>query len=261
MTPARTTVSPWRRVLTATITVVFGFGLAKLVGFARQIIVAHAFGTSWQMDAYSAAFEPADVLFTVISIGALGVAFIPVLTDFLERHEEEEANRLTSAILTLTFIIGVLLAIVLALVAAPVVQTSVARGFTPEGQALTTQILRIILIAQVILGVSGVMVATLQGHQHFLLPALAPSLYNVGIIAGALLLAPRIGIYGLAWGAVLGSLLGLLIQVPGFWRFGIRYRPRLDLKSPAVRKVGVLTWPRFLNLAIFNFTMFFMLLI
>ncbi len=257
MTPARTTVSPWRRVLTATITVVFGFGLAKLVGFARQIIVAHAFGTSWQMDAYSAAFEPADVLFTVISIGALGVAFIPVLTDFLERHEEEEANRLTSAILTLTFIIGVLLAIVLALVAAPVVQTSVARGFTPEGQALTTQILRIILIAQVILGVSGVMVATLQGHQHFLLPALAPSLYNVGIIAGALLLAPRIGIYGLAWGAVLGSLLGLLIQVPGFWRFGIRYRPRLDLKSPAVRKVGVLTWPRFLNLAIFNFTMFF----
>ncbi|MFN8496935.1 MAG: murein biosynthesis integral membrane protein MurJ [Anaerolineae bacterium] len=257
MTSSRPTSATWRRVLTATITVVFGYGLAKLIGFARQIIVAHAFGTSWQMDAYSAAFEPADVLFTIISVGALGTAFIPVLTDFLDRRDDDGANRLTSAILTLTFIIGVALAVVLALVAAPVVQTSVGRGFTPEGQALTTQILRIILLAQIVLGVSGVMAAALQGHQHFLLPALAPALYNVGIIVGALLLAPRMGIYGLAWGAVVGSSFGLLVQMPGFRRFNIHYRPLLALKDVAVRKVGVLAVPRFLSLAIFNFTMFF----
>ncbi|MFN8474241.1 MAG: murein biosynthesis integral membrane protein MurJ [Anaerolineae bacterium] len=257
MTAPRPATSPWRRVVTATITVVFGFGLAKLVGFARQIIVAHAFGTSWQMDAYSAAFEPADVLFTIISVGALGTAFIPVLTDFLDRREDEAADRLTSAVLTLTFIIGLGLAVVLALVATPIVETSVARGFSPEGQALTAQILRIVLIAQVVLGVSGVMGSALQAHQHFLLPALAPSLYNVGIIVGALVLAPRMGIYGLAWGAAMGSCLGLLVQAPGFRRFRIHYRPHLGLQNPAVRKVGVLTVPRFLNLAIFNFTMFF----
>jgi putative peptidoglycan lipid II flippase len=106
------------------------------------------------------------------------------------------------------------------------------------------------LISPIIFGVSGIVMGALNAYQHFLLPALAPSLYNLSIIGGGVLLGPRIGVMGLAVGAVVGSGLHLMVQVPGLLRHGARYVPILGLASPGVREVGRLMAPRMLGTAI-----------
>jgi putative peptidoglycan lipid II flippase len=106
------------------------------------------------------------------------------------------------------------------------------------------------LISSVIFGVSGVLMGALNAHQHFLLPAVAPMLYNLAIIAGALFLTPPLGVMGLAVGVVAGSALHLLVQVPGLIHFGARYTPRLTMRDPAVRQVARLMGPRVLALAV-----------
>jgi putative peptidoglycan lipid II flippase len=126
----------------------------------------------------------------------------------------------------------------------------IAPGFSAAQQATTVRLLRILLLSPIIFGVSGIVMGILNAHQHFLLPALAPSVYNLAIIGGALLLSSRMGVMSLAVGAVVGSLLHLLVQVPGLLRFGARYSPVLDLRNPDVREVGRLMAPRVLGMAV-----------
>jgi putative peptidoglycan lipid II flippase len=106
------------------------------------------------------------------------------------------------------------------------------------------------LISPIIFGVSGIVMAALNAHQHFLLPALAPAVYNLSIIGGALLLGPRVGVRGMAVGVVVGAALHLLVQVPGLLRYSARYVPALGLNNPSVREVGRLMLPRMLGTAI-----------
>jgi putative peptidoglycan lipid II flippase len=115
---------------------------------------------------------------------------------------------------------------------------------------LTVSLLRWMLASTVIFGVSGLLMGILNANDHFFLPALAPSFYNLGIIAGALLLARRWGIHGVALGTVLGALLHLLIQLPALRNVDWRYTPRLGLRLEGVRNVARLMGPRVLGLAI-----------
>ena len=141
------------------------------------------------------------------------------------------------------------LALVAALVAPFLVSTILAPGFSPAQQALTVSLMRWMLISTVVFGVSGIMMAVLNSFQHFLLPALAPVLYNLSIIAGAWFLAPTIGVYGLVIGVVVGAFLHLDSQIIGLWWFRARYRATLGLADPPVREVGRLMGPRVLGLA------------
>jgi putative peptidoglycan lipid II flippase len=122
-------------------------------------------------------------------------------------------------------------------------------GFTPEEQTLTVQLMRLMLISPIVFGISGIVMGILNSFQHFLLPALAPAIYNLSIIAGAIFLAPGMGIYGLAVGVVAGSFLHLLLQFPEVLRRGLAYQPILDIAHPGVREVGRLMLPRVLGLA------------
>jgi putative peptidoglycan lipid II flippase len=141
------------------------------------------------------------------------------------------------------------LAAVAALLAPWLVRTAIAPGFDPARQALTVELMRLMLLTPVIFGVSGVVMGILNARQHFLLPAFAPVLYNLGIVAGAALLAPRMGVYGLAVGVVGGALGHLLVQIPGLARHGMRYSATLGLRSAGVREVGRLMLPRAIGLA------------
>ena len=135
------------------------------------------------------------------------------------------------------------------------VRTVIAPGFSPAEQAETVQVMRIVLVSTVIFGIDAVQGSVLHGFKHFLLPALGAALYPLGITAGALFLAPTMGIAGLAIGAVVGSLLHLLIKVPGLIYYGFRWWPVLDLRTLAVRRVGVLMVPRMLDLFVFQLTL------
>lgn len=251
-TQSTTRMSVARRVAGATLLIMLAYGLAKMAGFVRDIVVARAFGTGWEYDAYRAAFEVPEQIFVLVSAGALSTAFIPVFSDFLQKDDDEEANRLASAILTLAFIISIALAVFVALFAHPLVAQTVGRGFDPERRALTAELMRVLLFSFVLFGVGGVFQGILNAKQHFFVPAVAPALYNVGIILGAVFLAPRWGIQGLAWGVVVGASMYFVAQLPMLLRGGLRYRPTLGLRDPAVHQVIKLMIPRVISLALFE---------
>jgi putative peptidoglycan lipid II flippase len=112
--------------------------------------------------------------------------------------------------------------------------------------------MRLNLMATLLFSISGLVMGALQARQHFLLPALAPVLYNLGQIIGVVALSPRLGIHGLAYGVILGAALHLAVQAPGLARFGFRWTPRLTVHDPAVRRVLTLMGPRILTLGLLN---------
>jgi putative peptidoglycan lipid II flippase len=225
------------------------FVVSRALGLMREMVISHQFGTGGDLDAYLAAFRLPDILFQIVAGGALASAFIPTFAAYLTRDEERSAWRLASAVINLVLIITAALAALAALLAPWLVRDVIAPGFDPARQALATSLMRLMLVTPAIFGVSGVVMGILNARQHFLLPALAPILYNAGIIAGALALAPAMGVRGLAVGVAGGALAHLLVQLPGLVRHGLRYTPTLGLRDPGVREVGRLMLPRMLGLA------------
>ncbi len=240
-----------RQIARAAGVVMAAFVLSNVVGLVRQILVSQAFGTGAAIDAFNAASRLPDLLFSLVAGGALGSAFIPTFTSFLARGARDRAWRLASSIANLVTLALMVTSVAAWLFAEPIVRHILAPGFSPEQQALTASLLRILLISPLIFGISGLVMGILNAHQRFLLAALAPTMYWLGMIFGVLVWAPKWGIYGLAWGAVLGAALHLGVQIPGLLRLpGRRYELTLGLGDPAVREVGRLMAPRVLGVAI-----------
>jgi len=234
-----------------------GFVVSKLIGIVRQAIIARTFGASAQLDAYYAAFKIPDLLLTLIAGGAVATTFIPLFSDHLARGDVQRAWRLASATLN-ALLIGMIAASAVAAALAPwLVQRFVAPGFDPALQALTADLLRIVLVSSVLFGVSSLVMSVLQAHERFLLPALADFFYDVGIIAGALFLVPRLGVRGLALGVIAGALLHLLIQVPGLARCRVRYALVLRTGDRSLVWLLRLMGPRILILGMFQFIFLF----
>ncbi len=239
-----------KQIARAAVIVVGAFVLSRMLGLAREVIVGSQFGTSGELGAYLAAFRIPDILFQVVAGGALGSAFIPTFTSHLARKDEAGGWRLASAIINLLLLILTGLALLGILFAFPLVRYVVAPGFDPAKQALTAELMRYMLISTVVFGVSGVVMGILNAYQHFLLPALAPALYNLSIIGCALLFARSMGVRSLALGVVVGALLHLAVQVPQLLHLGVKYTPDLGLRDPSVREVGRLMLPRAIGLGV-----------
>lgn len=238
-----------------TLLVAAAFGLAAGAGLLRNILIAQRFDLGAGLDAYYAAFKLPDLLFTIIAGGALATAFIPVFADFVSADDRAGAWRLASAITNWVALIVTGLALLAGLLAPLLVRTLIAPGFTPAQQAETVSLMRLVLISTLFFGISSVQSSALHGFKHFLLPSLAPTVYVLGIVAGAWWLSPIWGVQGLAMGAVAGAALHLAIKIPALLHFGFRWQPVLDLRSPAVRRVAWLIGPRVLDLGIFHLTL------
>jgi putative peptidoglycan lipid II flippase len=239
-----------RQIAKAAALVMALFALSRLLGVVRQMAIAAQFGTGGDLDAYLAAARIPETIFLIVAGGALGSAFIPAFTGHLTQEDRAGAWRLTSSVINLAVIASTVTAGLVAILAPTLVRALIAPGFDSQQQALTVSLLRLMLLSPIIFGVSGVAMGALNAHQHFFLPALAPSLYNLSIIGGTLILGPRLGVRGIALGVVAGSALHLLVQVPGLVRHGARYFPTLGLQHPSVREVGRLMAPRVLGTAI-----------
>lgn len=240
-----------RRIARAAGIVMVGFVLSSLSGLLSQVLITNAFGTSTEIDAFYTGNRLPETLFTLIAGGALASAFLPTLTGFLTRDDRKGGWRLTSSVVNLILIIMGVLSVVAAVAAPWLVRTVLAPGYEDaEKIRLTISLLRIMLLSPAIFGVSGILMATLNAHQHFALPALAPACYRLGLIAGVIFLVPSLGIHGLAWGTVLGALLHLIVQLPALRRLEPSYQRTLGLEMPAVREVGRLMLPRLLGAAV-----------
>ena len=244
-----------RHIARNTVLVGASFALAAGAALVRNMVIARQFGIGADLDTYYAAFKLPELLFTVAAGGALATAFIPVLAGFLARDDLKGAWRFASAVTNLVVLVVSLLAIVAGLIAPWLVRTIIAPGFDPESQAQTASLMRLVLVSTVIFGISAIQSSVLQGLKRFLLPALAPVVYPLGVIGGALWLAPRWGVRGLAIGAIVGACLHLAVKLPGLIRYGFRWWPVLDLRSTAVRRVSALMGPRVLDLGVFHLTL------
>jgi putative peptidoglycan lipid II flippase len=234
----------------------------------RVAVIGRQFGVSPALDAFNAANNIPDLLFAMISGGALSIAFIPVLAAVLERDGRPALWGLFSRVANLAFLVTAGLALIVAILAEPIVrgEVGVAPGFTSEVQALVVHLMRLNLVATLLFSMSGLVVAGLQANKHFFLPALAPVAYDVGQIFGALVLAPDqpiqfgpitlpaagMGVYGLVYGVILGAALHLAVQIPGLIRYRFRWTAILDWRDAGVGRVARLLGPRILTIGAFQ---------
>ncbi len=250
--PNNSSISANRQIALAAGTVMIAYVFSSVINLAKGVVILRAFGTGMENEAFWAANRVSEVLFNLVAGGALASAFIPTFSSFLARKQKENAWKLASAIRNLVFLIISILAILAAIFAPQVVRYILAPGFVgdPEKFQLTVQLLRIILPSTVIFSISGLIMGILNAHQSFLFPALAPSMYSLGMIFGVLFLSPSMGIFGLAWGVVLGASFHLIVQLPKLFKLGGNYWPVLGLNNSAVREVGTLMLPRLAGVAV-----------
>src|SRR3990172_8817935 len=177
----------------AAIILVVGFVGSRLLGLVRNMVIGGVFGTGPELDAYFAAFRIPDFLFQVIAGAALGSAFIPVFTTYLAKEGLEESWKLASAVLNLVGL-ATLAASIVALLAAPWIVPLTVPFFPSESQQLTTGLTVVMLVSPIFFSVSGIVTGILNSRHHFLLPALAPLVYNGSIIAAAVGLSASLGV-------------------------------------------------------------------
>jgi putative peptidoglycan lipid II flippase len=239
-----------RQIARAAGTVMFAILLGQIAGLIRGIIVARTFGASAELDAFSAANRVSETLFLLVAGGALGSAFIPTFTGLLAKDDKVAAWRLASGIANAVILTLSLLALLAAVFAPQVIYYAFGIPYDSQIFTLTVSLMRIQLISAVIFGLGGLIVGILNAHQVFLIPALTPAMYQFGIIFGALFLAPRMGIYGLAWGVVIGAALYLLVLIPSLIKQKGSYTFTLGLDNPNLKHVILLMGPRLLGVAV-----------
>ncbi len=251
------------QMMRAVLVVLLGFLASGILGLIRTAAYAAAFGASVELDVFNTAQRIPEIVFTLVAGGALGSAFIPVFNRFRD-DENDERWRFASAVTTWSATGAAGLGLILALTA-PLYMPMLLPVAPVAYQALAADLTRWMLLTTVIFSVSGLMMGILNAHQQFLLPALAISMYNIGLIIGAVWIAPNlstqtgafayaasgnVNIYGLAFGAILGASLHLLIQVPGLIRIRARLRPLFSLNVTGTGMVLKLMLPRMLGLAV-----------
>jgi putative peptidoglycan lipid II flippase len=237
-------------VLSAAFIIMVTYAASHIIGLLKtRILISTFFGQrSSLLDVYYAAFVIPDTLFQLLVIGSLSAAFIPVFTRLLAKRESE-AWYVAGVSLNLSLAVFIFISAIIFIFSAPL-SSLIAPGFNPYQISVMSSLLRVMLIAQIFFCVSGFLTGIIQSHQRFLVPALAPIIYNLGIILGTLIFSPALGIFGPAVGVVIGAFLHMVIQIPLSRKLGFRFIPKIDFRHPEVFEVLRLLSPRALALGI-----------
>src|SRR3989338_10141643 len=235
-------------ILSAASVIMATMMLSKILGLVRDRLLAGVF-TPEMIDIFWAAFRLPDLIFQIVILGALSVAFIPVFTEYFETSGKEEAFEMARSVLNVFLGIFILATILIYIFAQPIIANFIAPGFDFEKQTQVVAVTRVILFGQVILVLGSFFIGILQSFQRFIIPSLSPVFYNLGIIIGIVFFSKSFGIIGAAWGVVLGAFLHAVIQIPLVWSLGFKFKfpPRFFHKG--VKEVMKLMSIRTLGLA------------
>jgi putative peptidoglycan lipid II flippase len=220
--------------------------LAKILALFRERLIAINFGASAISDVYYASFRLPDLIFNTLVLGALSSAFIPIFQRTWHKDKIKGLNLANSLINLFLIIIGFF--VVVAIIFTPQITKIITPGFSAWQLEQIIVLSRIMLLATLFFVVSNVLGGVLNAWKRFFSFSLAAAFYNIGIILGIILLYPRIGLVGLAWGVVIGAVLHLLVQIPESVRHGFRYRIIL-IFDENLKKILKLMLPRTLGLA------------
>ncbi len=245
-----TTAPVTRRIAQASGIVMASVLASRILGFLRDWTVAHQIGSNAVTDAYYAAFTLPDFLNYLVAGGSLSLTFIPVFAQFVSKDREEEGWHVFSTVICAMGLL--LMAVVIAgEIYAPQLVELIAPGFSPAEKARVIFLTRLMMPAQLCFYLGSILSAVQYAKGQFLVPSLAPVVYNLGIILGGVLLSRRLGITGFAVGVLVGALAGnLLLQIYGARRAGVRFSPNLNVRHPGFRLFVKLTIPIMLALSL-----------
>jgi putative peptidoglycan lipid II flippase len=232
--------------------------VSRILGWIRVAVIAASLGIGRDLDIYTAAFRLPDFLFQLVAAGALASAIIPTIAALVAAGQQARAWRVVSTIANLLLVTLAALAAV-TFVAAPSIAPLIAPGFGPAETERLVELTRILLLSPIFLALSAVATSVLNSAGRFAASVLAPIVYNLVIIAAAVVLVPSFGLAGLAWGTVAGAAATLLVQLaPVFRQAKFVYTPRVDLRDAEARRTLILLGPRAIGLAGSQLTLLFL---
>lgn len=213
--------------------------IGQLLGFLRTKLVNTNFPTTGpgSTDAYFAAFNIPDFFFFTLAAGALGVAFMPVLSDHLHKGDRRGVWELSNSLMNLLAIVMAVVGVVMLLFARPLIEHLVAPGLTAEQLDNATNIMRFLAFNPLLFTISGVLTSVQQTMGRFFFFAIAPLFYNVSIIVSIFVFKDNIGLVGLGIGAFVGAVVQLLVVLFGLRRIGFHYSPRINWRSADFRLI------------------------
>lgn len=205
--------------------------IANLLGLLRERLLLANFGVGAEVDAYKAAFAVPDFMFFLLVSGALSVTFIPVFTARIVKGNKKSAWEISSSLLNFMAILTGIASILLIIFAEPLLHYLVAPGLDDATLDSAVKMMRIIALNPFLFSISSVLTSIQQATNRFFFYALAPAIYNVGIITGILVFAPSLGIVGVAYGVMIGAIAQMLVAVVGMIGVGFKYSAQIYWKN------------------------------
>ncbi len=246
-------------ILSAATVMMCAVGISSLLGLLRNRLLVSTFFKTYelqqQLEAYWVSFRLPEFVFQLLVIGALSAAFIPVFTKY-EKKSKEDAFKMVSTVLNIILLVFVFFSIAIFIFADPLSKLMTGEGFSSNQVHLAANLTRLMLVAQLFFAVSNFLSGTIQSYKRFIIPALSPIAYNIGIIIGTVFLSPSLHIYGPAIGVVLGAFLHVALQVPLAIKLGFKYFPIIDFSHKGVRELASLMLPRTLSLSVNQIQLF-----
>ncbi|MFW5853353.1 MAG: murein biosynthesis integral membrane protein MurJ [Patescibacteria group bacterium] len=222
---------------------------SQFLGLWRDRLLASTFGAGIELDIYYLAFRIPDLIFVALVSLVSVAALLPFLTSFLTAGKKEEANNFLNS--TITFFSLIMVGVsVLVWILMPQLSSWVAPGLETEASLELIKLSRIMLLSPFLLGLSNMLSSVTQALRRFFSYALAPIIYNLGIIVGIVFFYPWWGLAGLAWGVVLGAIGHCLINYPVVYRAGFRPKFVFNVDWKGVFKMMAVSWPRTVTLSI-----------
>jgi len=231
-------------MLTSSFAILGGF-----LGILRNMLLASRFGASGNLDIYYASFRLPDMIYNIFIMGAISAAFIPVFSQYWVKNKKEAWQFSNAIILIIGSFVGAL-ALLVAIFTKPLLSRLLI-GFSSEQLEMAVILTRIMMIQPILMGISSVIASVLKIFKLFLASALAPVVYNLGIIIGILFFVPLMGLKGLAWGVVLGALLHILVQIPALFGTGYKFTFNFSIfkkLDKGLKKVILMMIPRSLGI-------------
>jgi putative peptidoglycan lipid II flippase len=225
---------------------------SRILGYARDIVIAHAFGAGPVTDAFFVAFRIPNLLRRLLAEGALSTGVVPVFSATLTRDGAAAFARMVATVAGAALV--VLSAVcALGIVLAPWIVTAMAPGWRADAALFNLAVLltRVMFPYLLLVGLAALAMGALNAHHRFFTAALSPVVLNAAMIAAVLGLSGRItpAILSLAIGVLVGGLGQFLVQLPEVRRLGVPLRPAFDWSHPAVREIGRRLWPAAFSLA------------
>lgn len=240
-------------ILSAALIITIANISSSLLGLLRERVLINLFfndiASQQAYEAFQVAFQIPDLLFQLIVLGALSAAFIPLFTD-LKKKNEQKAFQFTSTVMNLVLLIFIFFSVIAFIFAPQITAARTGVEFTPEQVTIAVNLTRVMLFAQFFFAISNFLTGILQAYQRFIAPALAPIIYNLGIILTSLLLANSFGIYAAGIGVVVGAGLHILIQLPLIIKIGYRWQALFNWRFIGVKKLFKMMPPRIMTVGI-----------